>query len=271
MDWKVAKGGWLWAALAGVLLVSAILIALLMQMPPRFRRPLLNTLVFLAGLFYALEFFLPTHIVTKPNGATTPENFLTHWIPDVVSPFADILGGLLLGLGLISLFGIHINNVTRQRAGWVNSAALLLSAAAMMVIGLLAKAFENPYPIATQLYDHLFNGLQQNMQSAMFSLIAFYILSAAYRAFRIRSLESSILMASALIVLLGLSFGVILTSAVPDTGLAADFRIETWSNWILTTISSPALRAIDFGVGLGGLAMALRIWLGIERGALFGD
>jgi len=105
----------------------------------------------------------------------------------------------------------------------------------------------------------------------MFSLIAFFILSAAYRAFRIRSIEGSILMASALIVLLGLSFGVIITQWIPATGLAANLRIETWSSWVLGVVSLPALRAIDFGVGLGALAMGLRIWLGIERGALFGE
>jgi hypothetical protein len=83
--------------------------------------------------------------------------------------------------------------------------------------------------------------------------------------------ESSILMLSALVVLLGLSFGVLLTDKIPAEGMAANFRMETWSQWVLTVLSLPALRAIDFGVGLGALAMGLRIWLGIERGALFAD
>ena len=39
--------------------------------------------------------------------------------------------------------------------------------------------------------------------------------------------------------------------------------MEQWSSWLLGVLSIPALRAIDFGVGLGALAMGLRVWLGI--------
>ncbi len=269
MSWTV-HGPALWGVLAGVLVGSALLIAGLMRVPTRFRRVVIKGTVFISGLFYALEFFWPTHEVVK-NGKVAHENFLTPLIPDVISPLAQNLAALLLGLGLFSLVKIHTSNVTKRRPGWGNSLALLLSAVVMLIVGFGARATENPSRAFSTVYDCLFEGLYQNLDAAMFSLISFFILSAAYRAFRIRSVESSILMLSALIVLAGLSFGVLLTAWVPDHGFLANFRIETWSSWILSVVSLPTLRAIDFGVGLGGLAMGLRIWLGIERGALFGD
>jgi hypothetical protein len=267
----IAKGIWLWVAVVGVLVASILLIAVLLHLPPRFRRPLMSAIVFISGLFYAVEFFWPTHPVTKPNGTVAQENFLTPYIPAVIAPLAQILAALILGLGLLSLLRIHGANVLRRRPGWVNSLALLLSAVVMMVVGLWSTASTGEHPVVDQIYNHLFQGVYQNMDAAMFSMIAFFILSAAYRAFRIRSIEASILMASALIVLMGLSFGVLVTSFVPAEGFAVNFRMETWSNWVLSVLSLPALRAIDFGVGLGMLATGLRIWLGIERGALFAD
>jgi len=38
------------------------------------------------------------------------------------------------------------------------------------------------------------------------------------------------------------------------------------ANWILTSLNAPVQRAIEFGVGIGGLAMAIRLWLSLERG-----
>jgi hypothetical protein len=267
----ILHGAMLGLAVVGVLVATVLIIVGLTLLPVRFRRYLIRGTVFVAGLFYALEFFLPTSAVVKPNGTTVHENFLTQKIPDVIAPLADILGALLLGLGLFSLARIHSSNVLKRRPGWGNSLALLIAAVVMLVVGFSAKATEHPAQSMKDTYSVLFDGVYQNMDAAMFSLISFFILSAAYRAFRIRSIESSILMISALIVLAGLSFGVLLTNSLPAEGFAANFRIETWSRWILSVVSAPTLRAIDFGIGLGGLAMGLRIWLGIERGALFGD
>jgi len=59
---------------------------------------------------------------------------------------------------------------------------------------------------------------------------------------------------------------------VPATGASSFFsifRTDSISNWLLVYVNSPALRAISFGLGVGELAMALRIWLSLERGVYF--
>ena len=120
---------------------------------------------------------------------------------------------------------------------------------------------------SVQGFNLLFGRGLLAMDAAMFSLIGFFILSAAYRAFRIRSIEASILMATALVVLLMfVPIALMLTNGLSPDSFAGNFRIDSIGMWLLSTINVPAIRAIDLGLRLGLLAMALRIMLGLERG-----
>ena len=49
----------------------------------------------------------------------------------------------------------------------------------------------------------LFNGVFKAAQATMFSLLAFFVASASFRAFRVKSKEAGLLMGSAFIVMLG--------------------------------------------------------------------
>jgi len=103
------------------------------------------------------------------------------------------------------------------------------------------------------------NGLFVPLGSAMFALLAFYIATAAYRSFRIRSIESSLLMLTAVIVMLG---------QIPQGSLYISSDLPVLRLWLLKNISTPAFRAIFFGAAIAGLAMAIRIWLSLERNPL---
>jgi hypothetical protein len=108
------------------------------------------------------------------------------------------------------------------------------------------------------------------LDGTMFSIIAFYIASAAYRAFRVRNAEASLLMGAAFIVMLGQVYaGQWLTHWLPTDGFLANLRVETMSDWLLTRVNAPAIRAVGFGLGVGLVATALRIWLSLERGSYF--
>jgi hypothetical protein len=104
----------------------------------------------------------------------------------------------------------------------------------------------------------------------MFSIIGFYIVSAAYRAFRIRSAEATLMLIAAFIVMLGqVPVGAWITHGLPKEGILGFFRLENLSYWILNGPNMAAQRGISFGIEIGALAMALRIWLGLERGSFF--
>jgi hypothetical protein len=95
--------------------------------------------------------------------------------------------------------------------------------------------------------------------SAMFSLLAFYIAVAAYRSFRIKSLEAFIMMAFAVIVMLG---------QIPQGPELIYEKLPELRLWILDNISTPAFRAISFGATIAGLSMSIRMWLSLERSPL---
>jgi hypothetical protein len=255
-------GSRLIAYLIGALLAGGVCTALLTQTPPRLRRPLITTITFLGGLFFALEFFWPVHPMPTPKDPKAVGNFLTPY----VQPFgaiSPVIQGFAVGLGVINLLQTHFKRLRKGGENAFTSLAFLLSMAVMLVFSLLQKS--HPTSINTNLYRLLFDGALQSLDATMFSIIAFYIVSAAYRAFRVRSVEASLLLITAVIVMLGqISVGIFLTHALP-----ANLHVEVARSWILTVANAAATRAIAFGLGVGALAVALRIWLGLERGSYF--
>jgi len=268
-------------------------VAVLHLVPNQAKRYLIVGLTFLGGLFYFLEFFVP------PNPATD-ETSLLGWnltqTATTVGNATQVIAGFTFLLGVFNLVRIHGNNIRRRRLGWPSSMAFF-AAFAVMTVFAFAKDwqtwFGNPATVPPKgpswvplwvndfrpehaalpndVYTLLFEGLLRSLDATMFSILAFYIVSAAYRAFRIRSVEAGILMVVALILMMGqVPLGMALTNWIPKTGLISTLRIEGFSQYVLQAINSPVQRAISFGLGLGALPMALRIWLSLERGTYFG-
>lgn len=112
-------------------------------------------------------------------------------------------------------------------------------------------------------YSGLINrGLFDALGSAMFSLLAFYIASAAYRSFRAKTMEATVMMLIAVVVMLG---------QIPHGPLYIYSELPAVRLWILNNINVPAFRAIYFGSAIAGLAMATRMWLSLEKSPLSVD
>lgn len=190
-----------------------------------------------------------------------------------------ILISFAIGLGVISLLQLHGRIITRRRDGWGNSVALIVSFLAMTTFGLLNEYAPHSRVLGSrvtsaQVYDFLFTGGFSNLRAATFSIIAFYIASACYRAFRIRSAEAALLMAAGLIVMLGsVTIGTAITNGIQpantDINPWANLRIEHIAEWLLLEVNGAAQRGILFGLTIGLLAIALRLWLSLERGVYF--
>lgn len=261
----------LYVYLAASIVVSVIFVGLLHSLlGPRGRRWLIAGVTFIAGLFFGLEYFYP--VAGEPA-----KNFLTDWI-EPVSVMLSVVGAFTVGLGIYSLFQVHGRNVAQRRAGWHNSMAFFVATFAMLTFTLWEYYLHLPQPPPEVLpwpkvvYEVLFNGLFAPLQAATFSLLAFYIASAAYRAFRVRTGEAALMMAAAFIVMIGqVPIGSWLTNSIPADSSLAFFRLERLGEWIMGWLNTPAQRGIIFGIAVGALAMSLRIWLSLERGTFFSE
>lgn len=265
--------------MALVLVFMFAILAALQSAPRRARKGIVAFFTFLGGLYFVAEFFWKTNPITHENPLTGYQ--------DVVAGLSAVIGSFAIGLGVVSLLQLHTRTTVRRRPGWGYSVVFLVAFVSMFVFGLLNEYSPKttiipmvPGVWASQnahgMFQFLFQGGLTNLSSATFSMIAFYIASAAYRAFRIRSLEASLLMIAALIVMVGsVSFGTYLTHDIPSTEASgaenpwANFRIERIAQWLLLEVNTSAQRGILFGLNLGLLATSLRYWLSLERGAYF--
>ncbi len=259
--------GWFVRVLIEIVLFAA-LFGTLQLVPKQYRRHLILAITFIGGLYYALEFFLPVHPQPTAANAKATGNFLTPSMSSV-SNWLAVIGAFTVGLGVINLSMVHGRRLTKGGNTAFNSSIFFISMVAMTVCGLLNTL--RPNKINKDVFELLFSGALTTLDATMFSIVAFYIVSASYRAFRMKSTEATILLITAVIVMLGqVAIGQWSTSFNHSHNIILKLlHFEVVRDWILTLANTAAARAIGFGLGIGGLAVALRIWLGLERGSYF--
>ncbi len=117
------------------------------------------------------------------------------------------------------------------------------------------------------LFDWFYNYIMYPLMSTVFALLAFYMMTAAYRAMRAKSWEAGLLLAAALIVLLG---QVPIDQFIPLPQVQGMSLFEWLKLGILDYPNTAAKRSIIIGVALGGLATSIKILTGIEKPYLGG-
>lgn len=193
-----------------------------------------------------------------------PTTFLSGWRTRVDS-FILVVVNFTLGLGLVSLSLVHIANIKKRSSGYYNSLLLFLAMATAIVVTFWNNAPEES--VRRQVFDTMYFHITRALGSTTFSLLTFYMASAAYRAFKVKSFEAAIMAVSAVIVMMGqVPIGMWLTQSLPQNA-----QIPTLAGWILYFPNTAAYRAVMFGIMMGALATALRIWLSLERGGVFAE
>lgn len=151
-------------------------------------------------------------------------------------------------LGSIGLTRLHLQNIIRRREGYGYSIVLLVVLWGFFILGLFQTA-------SGPIYQWIFNATLVHLESTTFAVIAFYIASAAYRAFRLRNMDSSILLLSGALVMLGsVPIGEVIWGALPS--------IKTW---IMNVPNSAVQRGLQICISIGAFAVALRVLLGLEK------
>lgn len=191
------------------------------------------------GLVYLAEHFIHSDLLT---GGT---QYFNAWIP--------IVAAAAIALGVISLSQHHLKKIRTAERDWPYSMITLVSLGITVFFGLFFGVGTGS--VFNWLYDHVFTPLR----ASMFSLLAFYLASAAFRAFRVRSLEATILLLSSFWVMLG---------RIPlGKGLCWGY-VGKGAQWIIDFPTTAAMRAITMGVGLGILALSIKILIGKEKSHL---
>lgn len=196
--------------------------------------------IFVLGVFMALQYFVPHQS--------------SEFVYEYALDWVIIIGVFAMALGLWSMFVVHYSKIQKKAPGWGFSVIAVLGLLYMLIVGSIWGIKEG-----TPFMD-FFWYVYTPIQATMFALLAFYIASAAYRAFRVRTILSTILLVAALLIMLRL---------IPIGTFSGP--IQEIDRWILGVPNLAAKRAIIIGVGLGIVATAIKVVLGIERSYLGKD
>lgn len=200
-------------------------------------------IIFVCGFFMLFQYFVP-----HEQSEFLYEFIALDWPP--------IIGVFAMLLGVMSLVRVTIIRIKRRSPNWQYGIVTLAGLTSMMFFGLWPGFGGQTSPQVQWQFDFIV----RPTEATMFSLLAFFIASAAYRAFRARSLLASILLVSAVVVMIRfMPLG-------PFSG-----AVVWLSDWVLNVPNLAAKRAILIGVGLGIVSTALKIILGVERSYLGRD
>lgn len=197
-------------------------------------------ITFLIGTLMVAEFFIPHAGV--------------HELTALLQEWGLVIAAAAFVLGAINIVQVNIPKIARREKDWGYRVVLIGSALAMVVAGFWQGK-------DGRVFTYLFDNVFAPANATMFALLAFFIASAAFRAFRARNLEATLMLTAAIVVMIGvIPVGEWIWGGMPDV-----------KQWILDYANNAGRRAIMVGTALGAVATGLRIILGLERSHLGGD
>lgn len=240
------------------------------------------------GLFMILKYFL---VGGNAEGANKLSKVLVAFADEFVQWCVIVLSFAIV-LGVLNVARINLRTIIERKRDWGYKLVLIVSMVTMFCCGLYkwhmdekvkdanraleslvsAKASETELNAAretaaamrrasiTTPFDFMYDGIYMALSATIFSLLAFYVASAAFRSFRARNLLSGLLLVSALVVMIG---------GVPIGGQIWE-GLPWLREWIMTWPNTAGQRAIQIGAAIGVIASGLRIIFGVERPYLKG-
>ncbi len=163
--------------------------------------------------------------------------------------WAVVISSMALGLGVVNLVRIHGKNIqTRKEGQWLYSIVALGIFFIVFVSGIIAKS--------GTLHQWFFQHVYTTLQQTMYASTGFYIVSSAYRAFRARNVDASLLLlAGCIVILRNAPIGEVIWSGFPIIG-----------DWLMDIGQLPAYGVFRLIASFGLLAYGFRVLLAKERG-----
>ncbi|MCK5117259.1 MAG: hypothetical protein KAR44_11715 [Candidatus Aegiribacteria sp.] len=197
-------------------------------------------ITFVTGMIMVLHFFVP-HQPIKFLGDNLQEWYM-------------IVASAAIFLGALNLMHVHLRKIKLKLKNWKYSPITIIGFLLMLVTGLIYGVTEG------KPFDFMFMNLVAPMGATMFSLLAFFVASAAFRAFRASNWRATLLLTAAFIVMLG---------QVPIGAMIWD-KIPLAKVWLMSIPNTAGQRAVMIGAAMGVVSTSLRMIFGIERSYLGG-
>ena len=139
------------------------------------------------------------HFINYPPLNNFIDNDATQWF--------DIISGFAAFLGVINLLQLHLNKVANKRKHYQYSIITLFGFIIMIIFGFIYNG--SNVPMGPHLKEEgsafywMFQNIYLPLGATMFALLAFFVASASYRAFKIRNFEATLLLVSGIFLMLG--------------------------------------------------------------------
>ena len=201
------------------------------------------------------------------------------FVNDDATQWYDIIASFAIFLGALNLLKLQFLKVVKRQSGWQYSVVAIVSFFFAFTIGFFmkgaffvgeevyftqgaaeeailasgsaetVKAVEWGAHISTEggLFKWMFDNIFTPLSATMFALLAFYVASASYRAFRARNFEATLLLLAGIIIMLG---------RVPVGSLITPWMVMYLLVFVGTIFVNTYIksRKIVFGVFVLGLA-----------------
>jgi hypothetical protein len=197
------------------------------------KRVILSVIAVAAALMVLIDFFVENEVVNQAGGR--------------LAEGAVVIAVFALILGVFNLVSVHVRRVRKQESGWPFSLVLVIALFVVLLFGL-----DGP---GSPPVNWIFRYVYSPLQATVFSLLAFFIVSAAYRAFRIQSWETALFVLAGVIVLLG------------QLPLAASVwqQLPVLKEWVLAVPVTAGARGILLGAAIGTVIAGLRLVIALDR------
>ena len=203
-------------------------------------------IVLVIAVIVFVNFFFPSTI----SGLLYFE--LTNW--------ALVMGTVMIWAGAINILRHNWRDIRRKEPGrWHLAIFQIFLIAAMLISGFGEGRYSTRSGPGAP--DTIINWLYSNYQiignQAVSALTGLWAMTAVYRAFRGRTLESVLFLLGAVFIMLrNAPVGGMIWSGFPLIG-----------KWVLDAIYNPTIRALVLITGIGVFAYAIRFYMGKEKSA----
>ena len=192
------------------------------------------------GFFLLANFFLDITLINS--------------VADEIKQWCVVIFAFAIVLGVANIVRNNFMAIVRKRPDWEYKIVLLAAMIITSVSGLWVF-FSGGDIMGATLFHWIYDHIIESLSVSMYALLAFFIASAAFRAFKARNVAASLMLGAALLVMIGrVPLGAAISPAFP--------RI---ANWIMSFPNAAGQRGIIMGAAVGVVAVGLKIISGMER------